>query len=120
MTATISNLICTEEAKAKGLFTPMPEATQKPNRGNAARILESWFDNIDPTAEYYVKSIPLVSRAVSFQQFNGKNYVCILAKLGGRSAVEPFLVPRDFWDDMEQKINPSAKAQKDNYPDFEI
>jgi hypothetical protein len=89
------------------------------NRKYAKQILESWLDNNDPTAEYYVKSIPSVNRAVSCQQFNGKNYVCVLATLGGRSANEPFLVPRDFWDDMEKEINPPAKVQ-DGYPDFEI
>ena len=98
----------------------MTTLIEVPNRDNATKILESWLDNVDPTAEYYVKSIPVMERAISAQRFNNKDYVCVFALLGGRSAVEPFLVPRDFWDDMEQKINPSAKAQKDNYPDFEI
>ena len=115
---TISQLIKTE-AKAKGLFVPTPEPTQKPNRDNAIRILESWLDNVDPTAEYYVKSIPAMKRALSYEQFNGKSYVCVLALLGGRLATEGFLVPRDFWDDMEREINPSPRVQ-DGYPDFEI
>ena len=115
---TISDLIRTE-VKAKGLFVPTPEPTQKPNRDNAARILESWFDNIDPTAEYYVKSIPNLNRAVSFQRFNDKDYVCVLALLGGRLATEPFLVPRDFWEQCEREISPSPRVQ-DDYPDFEI
>ena len=116
---TISQLIRTE-VKAKGLFVPMPELGQKPNRDNAIKILEFWFDNVDPDAQYYVKSIPPMDRAVSFQRFNDKEYVCIFALLGGRSANEPFLVPRNFWDDMEREINPPAKTQKDSYPDFEI
>jgi hypothetical protein len=93
--------------------------TDKPNRQYAHRILESWLDNVDPTAEYYVKSIPLMDRAVSFQRFNNKDYVCVLALLGGRLTNEPFLVPRAFWDDMEKEINPPAKVQ-DGYPDFEF
>ena len=115
---TISDLIRTE-ARAKGLFIPSPEPTESPNRSNAARILESWLDNNDPDAQYYVKSIPNLARAVSYQQFNSKDYVCVLATIGGRSTTEPFLVPRNFWDDMEREINPPAKAQ-DSYPDFEI
>ena len=115
---TISDLIKTE-VRAKGLFIPSLEPTEKPNRDNAARILESWFDNVDPTAEYYVKSIPSLARAVSYQRFNNKDYVCVLAKLGGRSTNEPFLVPRNFWEQCEREINPPAKAQ-DSYPDFEI
>jgi hypothetical protein len=117
--ATISDLIRTE-ARAKGLFIPSPEPLDEPNRDNAVRILESWLDNNDPTAEYYVKSIPPLNRAVSYQRFNDKEYVCVLAKLGGRIANEPFLVPRAFWDDMEREINPPAKTPKDSYPDFEI
>ena len=110
---TISELIKAEAIKA-GI------ANNKLNREYATKILESWLDNVDPTAGYYVKDIPNLNRAVSYQQFNNKNYVCVLAKLGGRSATEPFLVPRDFWEQCEREINPPAKAQKDNYPDFEI
>jgi len=115
---TISNLIRTE-AKSKKLFIPSPEPLEQPSRDNAIKILESWFDNIDPTAEYYVSSIPPLSRAVSCQRFNNKEYVCVLAILGGRSTTEPFLVPLSFWNDMEKEINPPAKVQ-DGYPDFEI
>ena len=116
---TISELIRTE-ARAKGLFIPSPEPLEQPNRDNAAQILESWFDNVDPEAQYYVKSIPNLARAVSYQRFNSKDYVCVLATIGGRSANEPFLVPKSFWDDMEKEINPPAKTPKDSYPDFEI
>ena len=91
-----------------------------PNREYAARILESWLDNVDPTAGYYVKDIPNLNRALSYQQFGGKDYVCILALLGGRLATEPFLVPRDFWEQCEREINSPVNTQKDNYPDFEI
>lgn len=97
----------------------MTTRIEAPNRDNAARILESWLDNIDPTAEYYVKSIPSLNRAVSFQRFDDKDYVCVLALLGGRSATEGFLVPRDFWEQCEREINPSPRAQ-DGYPDLEI
>ena len=116
---TISDLIRTE-ARAKGLFIPSPEPLEQPNRDNATQILESWFDNVDPDAQYYVKSIPPLSRAVSYQRFNNKDYVCVLATLGGRSANEPFLVPRDFWEQCEREINSPAKTPKDSYPDFEI
>ena len=109
---TISELIKTEAIKA-GI-------ANKPNGKHAKQILESWFENVDPTAEYYVKSIPSMERAVSFQRFNDKDYVCVLALLGGRSANEPFLVPRDFWEQREREINPPVGTQKDNYPDFEI
>ena len=109
---TISELIKAEAIKA-GI------ANNKLNREYAKQILESWLDSNDPTAEYYVKSIPPLDRAVSYQQFNNKNYVCVLAKLGGRSANEPFLVHRDFWEQREREINPSPRVQ-DGYPDFEI
>ncbi len=91
------------------------------DNANAVKILESWLDNLDPTAGYYVKSIPQFSRAISAQRFEGKDYICVWAVIGGRSVVESFLVPRNFWDYMEKEINPSApSAQKDNYPAFEI
>jgi hypothetical protein len=105
------------DAKTKGLF---PEPAKKPSRDNAIRILELWFDNVDPDAQYYVKSIPSLARAVSYQRFNNKDYVCVLATLGGRSLAEPFLVPRDFWEQCEREINSPVNTQKDNYPDFEI
>jgi hypothetical protein len=34
-------------------------------------------------------------------------------------AAEPFLIPRDFWEQREREINPSPRVQ-DGYPDFEI
>lgn len=77
---------------------------ETPNREYAKQILELWLDNIDPEGGYYVKNVSNLNRAVSFQQFNNKSYVCIFALLGGRLATEPFLVPRDFWDDMEREI----------------
>ncbi len=109
---TISELIRTEAAKA-GI------TTEKPNGKYAKQILEAWLDSNDPTAEYYVTNIPNLNRAVSFQRFNDKDYVCVLALLGGRLAAEPFLIPRDFWEQREREINPSPRVQ-DGYPDFEI
>ena len=90
-----------------------------PNREYAKQILESWLDNNDPEGCYYVKSVPNLDRAVSFQQFNSKSYVCILALLGGRSVNEPFLVPRDFWDDMEQEIM-FREADDDAYGEWAL
>jgi len=92
---TISELIRTEAAKA-GI------TTEKPNGKYAKQILEAWLDSNDPTAEYYVTNIPNLNRAVSFQR-----------------AAEPFLIPRDFWEQREREINPSPRVQ-DGYPDFEI
>ena len=94
---TISNLIRTEAVKA-GI------TADKPNREYAKQILESWLDSQDPTAEYYVASIPNMERALSYQQYNGKQYVCVLATIGGRSSNEPFLVPASFWQETEREI----------------
>ena len=95
----ISQLIRTEAVKA-GIATDKP----KLNREYAKQILESWLDNNDPTAEYYVKSIPAMKRALSYQQYNGQRYVCILATIGGRSSNEPFLIPASFWQETEREI----------------
>jgi hypothetical protein len=93
----ISELIRTEAVKA-GI------ATEKPSREYAKRILESWLDNNDPQAEYYVASIPAMERALSWQSYGGKCYVCVIATIGGRSCSEAFLVPANFWQETEREI----------------
>jgi len=45
-----------------------------------------------------------MERALSYQQYNGKQYVCVLATIGGRSSNEPFLVPASFWQETEREI----------------
>ena len=110
MFSTISDLIRTEAVKA-GI------ATDKPNREYAKRILESWLDNNDPQAEYYVASIPAMERALSWQVYNGKRYACILATIGGSSCSEAFLIPATFWQETERDLI-FAKANDDAYGEW--
>jgi len=105
--ATISDLIRTEAFKA-GI------AADKPNREYAKQILEAWLDFQDPQAEYYVASIPAMERALSWQSYDGKRYVCILATIGGRSCSEAFLIPAIFWQETERDLI-FAEADDDAY-----
>ena len=93
----ISELIRTEVTRA-GI------TADKPNREYAKQILEAWLDSQDPQAEYYVASIPAMERALSWQSYDGKRYVCVIATIGGRSCSEAFLVPANFWQETEREI----------------
>jgi len=106
----ISELIKTEAVKA-GI------ATDKPNREYAKRILESWLDNNDPQAEYYVASICPMERALSWQSYGGKRYVCVIATIGGRSCSEAFLIPATFWQETERDLI-FAEADDDAYGEW--
>jgi len=110
-------MIETSNTEDKLMFSTISDlirTTDKPNREYAHRILESWLDSQDPTAEYYVASIPAMERALSWQSYDGKRYACILATIGGRSCSEAFLIPATFWQETERDLI-FAEADDDAY-----